>query len=156
MLRIWIIAAALWAAPVHAGLITLENGETWNITTVTGSFWELEDTLTQQPWWGPREWQTAFDFAWATGYSVGRPNYDGLMGPLFMHYYDLAHGVSDGLSHVVSEYNTSQFPTLRHRHSLTTEFTYAVAEPIAAPIPGALWLFLTAIGGLVYRSRISR
>ena len=74
------LALGLSAAASPAVTVTV-GGNVWDVSTITGSFAELEDTLIGQAWWG--DGGLAYDLAEALGSQLDFPNNFDLDGPYF-------------------------------------------------------------------------
>ncbi|ACK70502.1 hypothetical protein PCC7424_2075 [Gloeothece citriformis PCC 7424] len=77
-------ASVLSSQEADAAIFTV-NGTQYDITTVTGSFNQLQSQLESQVWWGNTT--LAMDFASTVGSSLGKPNLLGLnlVSPLFAY-----------------------------------------------------------------------
>lgn len=144
-------SVVLTALPEAAGAATVTrtiNGTSYDISTVTGSFNNLQSTLTDTPWWNNRD--LAGQFAAEVGVDLGDPNFR--RGPFFA--YDTAG--------VEVRFRTWGFPGgflpgggLLDGLGAVGENTFAVATPTAAtPIPTpALLPGVVGLGIATYRKR---
>ena len=92
MAQVWSragIAAGLTCVGVclalHGGdaraLVVEVNGSKYDVTTVSGTYNDLQTTLSAQPWFG--DVSLSYTFANIVLDGLGRPNYNGNVGPLF-------------------------------------------------------------------------
>jgi hypothetical protein len=125
-------AASAVPAPITISVGTVE----YDVSSVYGSFDELEAQLEATPWWDsfPKASSAAADFA-AGGRSL---------------YVQFAYEVSGSVV-VSATLQDSAFDTF------DTNRMYAVVAPVTAvPIPAAGWLFMSALIGLMGKKRLSR
>jgi hypothetical protein len=157
-------ATSLWTAlPEAAQALTVTrtiNGTSYDITTVTGTFNDLQSTLTNSatvPWWGKQS--LAFDFTQAVADSLEFPNFAGRFGSFFAYW---SGGIGSVSPTLISSYNwtnpsffgagavgESFFDSLNQGDAVKT---FAIATAVATPVPTpALLPGLVGMGIAAYR-----
>jgi hypothetical protein len=149
-----LIAAGLLACSTTANALIIEingqgsaNGQ-WDVTTLTGEFYDLLPILDDQVWWGSEILAEAF--ALEVLEDLGLPNF-GSSGPLF------AYGDSGGVNTVFDACLDSPFdnPIACGTTSDDETWTFAVASRVeeAVPVPGTIALLGFGLVGLVLSLR---
>lgn len=138
-----VTAACLTVASVMPGYaVTVDVvGDTYDVTTITGSFLDNQTLLEDQVWWGDSA--LALDFAGAVGSLLGFPNLD--IGPFFAFGENLV--TTNVLAALCEDTGTCGiFGDINAEYS---GYTYAIASLVPAiPLPASAFLMLAGLGGL--------
>ena len=143
---VFVFAAILIASATGAAKAAAVDfdGETYEVTTIFGSFEDNEALLTEQIWWGDSV--VAEIFALAVGDSLGLPN-QAIFGPIFAHRQ--VTEPADGDVRGISVFDVGdQFISLSTGTLPGDDATYAVASISAVPLPAGFGLLATALIGL--------
>jgi len=154
-----VAATAVIAQPQTASAASIRvnyQGTDYDVSTITGTFVDLESTLMNQPWWGNGGF--AHTLSYQVGAQLGTPNPiprgRGLGGPLFAFSWPVN---SPSFNAAGAFSATSTFT--RISFSTTNQYTFATAQvvqPPATAIPTpALLPGLVGMGIAAYRKRKS-
>lgn len=137
-------------------------GTDYRVTVMTGSFTDMGigPAIKSSPWYGDSG--VAEDFVTLVGDAFALPNTDAFgrpAGPYFA-FTSTAGGFMNEVNAAFLLCEGSCFSVLMNNVETLSdpnyELTYAKASVAPVPVPAAIWLFGSAIAGLVWRSRKAR
>ena len=150
-----LLAAGLLAGPMAAQAVIVTISGTpssdgkWNITTVTGTFNDLETQLTGQEWWtdeGP-DLGLSQTLSTALGGQLGYPNAN--VGPGGLHTVAPLFAYSGGgATQILAAVTEPDGAILNGGFERSDSLVYAVGSRIDVPEPGTLALLGVGLAGL--------
>lgn len=132
------------AEQAQAVTVTIEDQQ-YEVSTVVGTFDDLEATLTAQVWWGDDN--LAGDFFEAVGDSLGFPNDPLISNPLGPLFAFKAGSTQFQFRSITDGGAAGGFA------DRDEVFTFAIAEIAAVPLPASLPLLFAGAGALVVLRR---
>lgn len=159
-----VLALALAGSALSAQAITVSyGGSDYRLTTVTANFSDifdyhpLEHHMDLQVWWGDEA--MAMGLAAAVGTQLGTSNPGG-WGPLFAigdsPQGRPAFGRGANTMFMGAYCPAGSAPCsaeLAHLNKSAGVYTFAILDTTPVPLPGALWLFASAVAGLAASRR---
>ena len=141
--RTLVLALACLSAPALKAVVITVSSQDYDVTSVVGTYAELELTLLSQPWW--ENGAVASSFAGALGGQLGFPNITGLFAPLFLYQSNSGNLVAKAYTPFGDIFDAGLFGAESH--------TWAVASPVSpAGVPDSgtpIAMLGLALGGLV-------
>lgn len=116
----------------------------YEIMVIEDSAMNLMDQLSGQIWWNDPV--LAKDFANALYNSYGFPNFTATAGPIFAHNYNSQSNNIDGF---ICDAFSPSYDCAFEFINLPADTAYFFSRATPVPVPAAVWLFGSAILGLM-------
>ena len=145
--KAFVTAACLTVASATPGFAVTVNfdGDTYEVTTIEGSFLDNQALLEDQLWWDDID--IAVDFALLVKDSLGLPSF--FDGPRFA--YELFSSAYEYVN-----WNDSQSLVLQSVDIADIPSVHAIATPVPIPLPASAAFLAAGLAGMVAMGRRKR